>query len=209
MKQLLKLPSATISACTRVSLLGHSAGVWPRCLDLVYILCEMLNTMIDTPCLRQDTLSVLAVDANLVPRLWCGALKVCAQHCRVLISLPTPLLKPCVCLTGPMLQLHGSPPVVLQGHVRAVSCVQGNWASAGWNLPQNDRRDPGWMLPLLILSEAYSTYLSTFGDDYMYEKQRPLPLSELHRPEGNNGLISLLKYCLWQVSVAATDTYSL
>ena len=89
------------------------------------------------------------------------------------------------------------------------SNVQGSWASASWTLPQGDRRDPGWMLPLLVLSEAYLTYLSTFGDDYMYEKQRPLPLSELHHHEGDRGLISLLKYCLWQVSAPATDAHSL
>ena len=65
------------------------------------------------------------------------------------------------------------------------------------------------MLPLLILSEAYSTYLSTFGDDYMYEKQRPLPLSELYQPESGKGLISLLKYCLWQVSAPATNAHSI
>ena len=93
MKQLLKPTKATIRACTRVSFMGPSAGVWPRALHLVYTLCEMLNTMIDTPCLRQDTLSVLAVDANLVPRLWCGALKVCAHHCRMLIASPTRVLK--------------------------------------------------------------------------------------------------------------------
>ena len=201
--------STATRACTLASLSRPSAGVSGRHLNHVYRLCEMLNTMIDTPCLRQDTLSVLAVNANLVPRLWCGALKVCAHHCRAHFLLPPPSLKPCVCLTGPMLHLHGSPPVALRGHETAGFYVQDNWASAGWCPPQDDRRDPGWMLPLLVLSEAYSTYLSTFGDDYMYEKQRPLPLSELYRPEGGKGLISLLKYCLWQVSVPATDTSSL
>lgn len=102
-----------------------------------------------------------------------------------------------------------SPRVAACSAVTAVPTVQGSWASAGWSLLQDDRRDPGWMLPLLILSEAYSTYLSTFGDDYMYEKQRPLPLSELYHPEGSKGLISLLKYCLWQVSAPATDAHSL
>ena len=54
-------------------------------------------------------------------------------------------------------------------------------------------------MPLVILSKVYTTYLSTFGDDYMYEQQKPLPLSELYSSERNEGLIGLLKYGLWQV----------
>ena len=82
MKQSLKALNAMSSACTSVSLLGPSAGAPSKHLSLVYRLCEMLDTMINTPCLGQDTLSVLAVDANFVPRLWYGALKVCAHHRR-------------------------------------------------------------------------------------------------------------------------------
>ena len=54
-------------------------------------------------------------------------------------------------------------------------------------------------MPLVILSKVYTTYLSTFGDDYMYEQQKPLPLLELYSSERNEGLIGLLKYGLWQV----------
>ncbi len=64
----------------------------------------------------------------------------------------------------------------------------------------DDRHDPGWMMPLVVLSKVYTTYLSTFGDDYMYQQQKPLPLSELYSPKRNEGLISLLKFGLWQVN---------
>lgn len=57
-------------------------------------------------------------------------------------------------------------------------------------------------MPLVVLSRVYTTYLSTFGDDYMYQQQKPLPLSELHSPRHNEGLISLLKYGLWQVRIS-------
>lgn len=47
---------------------GDISGVWK--------LLELLNTMLDTPALRQRTLIVLAVNAELVPRLWYTYLKV-------------------------------------------------------------------------------------------------------------------------------------
>ena len=52
-------------------------------LSLVYRLCELLDTMMDVASLRQNTLIVLAVSADLVPRLWYSALKVraCAALC--------------------------------------------------------------------------------------------------------------------------------
>lgn len=42
----------------------------------VWKLLELLSTMQDTPALRQNTLIVLAVHAELVPRLWFAYLKV-------------------------------------------------------------------------------------------------------------------------------------
>ena len=77
--------------------------------------------------------------------------------------------------------------------------IQEAWASGRWSPMHDDRHDPGWMMPLVILSKVYTTYLSTFGDDYMYQQQKPLPLSELYSPKSNEGLISLLKFGLWQV----------
>ena len=84
-----------------------------------------------------------------------------------------------------------------------VSGVQEAWGFSGrWKPTHDDRHDPGWMMPLVVLSKVYTTYLSTFGDDYMYHLQKPLPLSELYSPRRNEGLISLLKYGLWQVSIS-------
>ena len=89
------------------------------------------------------------------------------------------------------------------------ACWQDAYARGAWQPPPgpNECGDPGWMLPLLILSRAYSTFLSTFGDDYMYRLQRPLPLAELHQSSGGGGgaaapergLVSLLKMAMWQV----------
>lgn len=64
-------------------------------------------------------------------------------------------------------------------------------------------------MPLVVLSKVYTTYLSTFGDDYMYQQQKPLPLSELYSPKSNEGLISLLKYGLWQVRIPPNFIISL
>lgn len=47
----------------------------------VYRLCELLDSMLDMAPLRQNALIVLAVSAELIPRLWYGALKVCVQCC--------------------------------------------------------------------------------------------------------------------------------
>jgi hypothetical protein len=47
-----------------------ASGVWK--------LLELLSAMLDMPALRQNTLIVLAVHAELVPRLWYSYLKV--QH---------------------------------------------------------------------------------------------------------------------------------
>ena len=91
------------------------------------------------------------------------------------------------------------------GHSHARCDVQEAWGSGCWKAVHDDRHDPGWMMPLVVLSKVYTTYLSTFGDDYMYQQQKPLPLSELYLPKSNEGLISLLKYGLWQVRTPPTD----
>ena len=83
-----------------------------------------------------------------------------------------------------------------------MNALQEAWGLGRWNPVHDDRHDPGWMMPLVVLSKVYSTYLSTFGDDYMYQQQKPLPLSELYSPRRNEGLISLLKFGLWQVRVS-------
>ena len=71
-------------------------------------------------------------------------------------------------------------------------------ANSAWQ-PSNDSAcDPGWMLPLVLMSRTYSTFLSTFGDDYMYRLQRPLPLQELYNGPQHKGLLSLLKFAIWQ-----------
>ena len=60
--------------------------------------------------------------------------------------------------------------------------------------------DPGWMLPLRLLSEVYTTHMATSGQLEMYESQKPLPLLELFDPKHpGEGLVSLLKHALFQV----------
>lgn len=78
-------------------------------------------------------------------------------------------------------------------------CMQGMHAVSAWQPLRDQSCDPGWMLPLVILARTYSTFLSTFGDDYMYRLQKPLPLSELYQPNQRKGLLSLLKFAMWQV----------
>ena len=59
-------------------------------MSTAYRLCELLDTMMDVACLRQSTLIVLAVSADLVPRLWYSALKVraCTAYCDAGIHPP-------------------------------------------------------------------------------------------------------------------------
>ncbi len=78
-------------------------------------------------------------------------------------------------------------------------CVQGMHAVSAWEPSRDASCDPGWMLPLIIFARTYSTFLSTFGDDYMYRLQKPLPLTELYQPTQSRGLLSLLKFAMWQV----------
>lgn len=77
--------------------------------------------------------------------------------------------------------------------------MQAMHASSAWEPSRDEACDPGWMLPLVVFARTYSTFLSTFGDDYMYRLQKPLPLAELHQPGRNRGLVSLLKFAMWQV----------
>ncbi|KAK9821279.1 hypothetical protein WJX74_008357 [Apatococcus lobatus] len=65
---------------------------------------------------------------------------------------------------------------------------------------KRDSLDPGWMLPLRLLSEVYTTHMATSGQLEMYESQKPLPLLELYNPlKPRQGLVSLLKHALFQV----------
>lgn len=64
--------------------------------------------------------------------------------------------------------------------------------------PQEEAADPGWMLPLIITCQCFSTFLSTSAESSFYEQQRPLALSELHHDD-SSGFLGLLKYALWQV----------
>jgi hypothetical protein len=60
--------------------------------------------------------------------------------------------------------------------------------------------DPGWMLPLTVLSRVYSIFITTASIDDMYLVQRPLPLKELYDADAErSGLLSLLKFALWHV----------
>ena len=52
----------------------------------MYRLCELLDSMLDMAPLRQNAVIVLAVSAELIPRLWYGALKVCVLVFRCLHS---------------------------------------------------------------------------------------------------------------------------
>eukprot|EP00884_Botryococcus_braunii_P007124 jgi/Botrbrau1/16412/Bobra.0142s0012.1 len=71
----------------------------------------------------------------------------------------------------------------------------------GWTPTSDNTADPGWMLPLTVLCSVYITFVSTASENEMYVKERPLPLAELYSIQGGRqvGLISLLKFALWQV----------
>lgn len=56
------------------------------------------------------------------------------------------------------------------------------------------------MLPTVVLSWVYSSYLNTAPDAHIYQAERPLPLEQLHNTaQPNTGLLALLKFALWQV----------
>ena len=59
--------------------MDDTAGEGADRLAVTYQVCELLDTMMDVAPLRQNTLIVLAVSADLVPRLWYSALKVRAS----------------------------------------------------------------------------------------------------------------------------------
>jgi ubiquitin-protein ligase E3 C len=61
-------------------------------------------------------------------------------------------------------------------------------------------QDPGWMLPLALLCEAFSLCFVVAGDEGLYERQQPLALEELRGgASGAGGALALLKAALWQV----------
>ena len=63
-------------------------------------------------------------------------------------------------------------------------------------------QDPGWLLPLLVLSEVFNACLATSDTEEFYARQQPLPLQELrgHKADGSGGLVALLRQAAWQVS---------
>ena len=85
--------------------------------------------------------------------------------------------------------------------------MQAAWVQNQWTPTNDSSLDPGWMLPTVVLSRVYSSYLNTAPDAHMYRLERPLPLEELYnskRPEA--GLLALLKFALWQVLWAESST---
>lgn len=78
--------------------------------------------------------------------------------------------------------------------------AQGAWLSGKWTASTDGSLDPGWMLPTVVLSRVYSSYLNTAPDSHMYRSEKPLPLDQLYTSDKPNaGLLALLKYALWQV----------
>ncbi|GAB4817517.1 hypothetical protein N2152v2_004563, partial [Parachlorella kessleri] len=86
-------------------------------------------------------------------------------------------------------------------YLRAAHAAKGE----GWAPSNDDSVDPGWMLPLTLFSRAYSSFIIIAGDIEVYDRQRPLPLAELYSDEQPKvGVLSLLKYALWQALWAET-----
>ena len=78
--------------------------------------------------------------------------------------------------------------------------MQAAWVNNQWTASSDSCLDPGWMLPIVVLSRVYSSFLNTAPDAHIYRAGKPLPLDELHstdRPDA--GLLALLKFALWQV----------
>lgn len=68
-----------------------------------------------------------------------------------------------------------------------------------WEQFGDDSCDPGWLLPLCLFSEVFSTSLMVSGDKGLYTRQEPLPLEELYSPERPVGVLSTLRSTLWNV----------
>lgn len=60
--------------------------------------------------------------------------------------------------------------------------------------------DPGWMLPLLVLCEAFSAHIMTSSLDEFDVQQRPIALEQLYSAKAPSmGLLATLRDALWQV----------
>lgn len=58
--------------------------------------------------------------------------------------------------------------------------------------------DPGWMHPLCLFAESFSTSIIISGDRGLYQRQETLPLSELYdAAHPSLGVLSLLRAALW------------
>ncbi|KAA6423490.1 MAG: E3 ubiquitin- ligase UPL6 [Trebouxia sp. A1-2] len=80
------------------------------------------------------------------------------------------------------------------------SYLKAAWAQSSWVSSNDDTSDPGWMLPIIVLCRVYATYLNTTPDTHTHRQHRPLPLEQLYNPDSPAaGLLSLLKFALWQV----------
>lgn len=75
---------------------------------------------------------------------------------------------------------------------------EGGGAWVSWD---EEALDPGWMLPLTVMCQAFSMFIMTSAEADLYRHERPLPLTELYSPSAPSlGLLSLLRFAIWQVS---------
>lgn len=73
------------------------------------------------------------------------------------------------------------------------------WVPSTLGIPRDPMFDPGWMLPLWIFSEATTAAIQVLGDQGLYSRSLPLPLTECYSPERPRGLLSLLRFALCHV----------
>lgn len=57
---------------------------------------------------------------------------------------------------------------------------QAAWAGGAWQPADDGLADPGWMLPLAVFAHVYANHMVVTTFEEMFERQRPLPLAELH-----------------------------
>ena len=82
-------------------------------------------------------------------------------------------------------------------------CIQVGFNRGKWDAAEDESPNPGYMLPLLLLSHCFGLFLATSAESAFYEQQRPLEFSELYKAD-DTGLLGLLKYALWQVRAVET-----
>jgi hypothetical protein len=153
--------------------------------------CCLLRQLLSLRVHRQKLLLGIAVSGGLVGRLWYSMVQPAQQLLAAGADLGGLVLGPAAAAVASSPSTPAAAAPAAGAAAGAGTCRPGAWRQL---------QDPGLLLPLLVLSQAFSSFMATADLDSFYQQQQPLALAQL-APAGapDQGLVPLLNTTLWRV----------